>query len=76
MDKIDKNVVFIIEDIKKEILSTRNRVLENANIELISLYFKVDTLMKMPNMEIILLICCQSRLKLSSHLLLVTPQEI
>ena len=41
MDNIDKNVFFIIEDIKKEIISTRNRVLENANSELISLYFKI-----------------------------------
>lgn len=41
MENIDKNVVFIIEDIKKEILSTRNRVLENANSELMSLYFKI-----------------------------------
>ena len=41
MDNIDKNVVFIIEDIKKEIISTRNRVLENANSELMLLYLKI-----------------------------------
>ena len=38
---LDNKVVLIIEDIKKEILSTRYRVLENANSELIALYFKI-----------------------------------
>lgn len=38
---IDKSIISIIEDIKKEIVSTRNRVLENANSELLSLYFKI-----------------------------------
>lgn len=38
---IDTSIISIIDDIKKEIISTRNRVLENANSELISLYFKI-----------------------------------
>lgn len=41
MDSLDKEIVVLIEEIKKDIISTRNRVFENANSELISMYFRI-----------------------------------
>lgn len=38
---IDKNVIGIIDAIKRDILSTRNRIFENANRELISMYYRI-----------------------------------
>lgn len=36
---MDKSVIGIIDAIKRDILSTRNRIFENANKELISMYY-------------------------------------
>lgn len=41
MVKDEKSMTVIIEAIKNEIISTRNRVLENSNLELISLYYRI-----------------------------------
>ena len=41
MNSLDKEIVVLIEEIKKDIISTRNRVFENANSELISMYFGI-----------------------------------
>lgn len=41
-NEIDKTLIETIEQIKKDILSTRNRILENANNELLNLYFRIE----------------------------------
>lgn len=41
MKDIDKSFLDIIDNIKRDIMNTRQRVFENANIELISLYFRI-----------------------------------
>lgn len=41
MNLPEMQMVSLIEDIKKDILTTRNRVFENANSELIALYFRI-----------------------------------
>lgn len=38
---IDKDIIGIIDAIKRDILSTRNRIFENANRELISMYYRI-----------------------------------
>ena len=40
-NEIDKTLIETIEHIKKNILSTRNRILENANKEVLNLYFRI-----------------------------------
>ena len=37
----DKEIVSLVNAIKKDILNTRSRVLENANQELLSMYFRI-----------------------------------
>lgn len=41
MNSVDKEIIKLIEEIKEDIISTRNRVFENANSELISMYFRI-----------------------------------
>ena len=41
MNNIDKNMITIIDEIKKDILNTRNKILTNANKELIAMYFRI-----------------------------------
>lgn len=41
MNNIDKNIITIIDEIKKDILNTRNKILTNANKELIAMYFRI-----------------------------------
>ena len=44
MNNIDKNIVESIEKIKKDIVSTRNKILTDANKELINMYFRIGKL--------------------------------
>jgi hypothetical protein len=44
-NEIDKTLIETIEQIKKDILSTRNRILENANNELLNLYFRIENVL-------------------------------
>ena len=37
----NKEVLFAFEQIKKDILATRNKIFENANSELLALYFRI-----------------------------------
>lgn len=41
MNDIDKKFLDVIDTIKSEITNTKQRVFENANIELIGLYFRI-----------------------------------
>lgn len=41
MSEFDNEMILLINDIKKDIISTRNRVLANANKELIFMYFRI-----------------------------------
>ena len=41
MNEIDNGIILLINNIKKDIVLTRNKVLSEANKELISMYFRI-----------------------------------